>query len=298
MIVTRLEGGLGNQLFQYALGRNVAVQHNQPLSLDISRYHDTVVTATTRAYRLHHFAVEATPATDADLKPFTDTALTARLKRRLGAVIGWAGGYTTIHEKRNFTYDPHLFDQQGHLRLLGFWQHSAYLRPVEAQLRHELVVTTAPDERNRAALAEIAAAPAATALHIRRGDYVSDLEAAASRGMLLPDYYQRAAADLLSQHPDAHFFVFSDDPVWAAQNLHLPAPTRYFDHNDPDHEYEDLRLMQRCQHHIIANSTFSWWGAWLAATPSQRVYAPATWFARGVMTRDWSPPGWFLLPTD
>jgi hypothetical protein len=95
---------------------------------------------------------------------------------------------------------------------------------------------------------------------------------------------------------DPCFFVFSDDPRWARGNLAVDGPVTFVDHNGPEQHYEDLRLMSRCRHHVIANSTFSWWGAWLGAHPDQMVIAPKRWFASGTrQTQDLYPPRWLTM---
>lgn len=297
MIVTRLEGGLGNQLFQYAIGRRLALQRQQRLKLDISRYHDTVVTETTRAYRLHHLAIEADIATPSENQAFTDTRPVMRVQRKLTRTLNLHGGFITLNEQKNFSYDASVFEQRGHLRLIGFWQHRDYVAPIMDMLRREFAIVTPPTFINQAALNGIAAAPVSVSVHIRRGDYVSAPNASAVYGLLPLTYYERAAEKVLRHAPDAHFFVFSDDPAWAREHLRLPAPMRVFDHNDPDHDYDDLRLMIACQHHIIANSTFSAWAAWLSAHPEKRVYAPQRWFVR-VPSATWLPQDWHLLPNE
>jgi hypothetical protein len=114
-------------------------------------------------------------------------------------------------------------------------------------------------------------------------------------GLCSLDYYQEAVKRLSAQVSNPHFFVFSDDPAWTQENLRIAHPTTYVTHNDGAQAHEDMRLMSLCKHHIIANSSFSWWGAWLAAHPDQIVYAPARWFNRpdwSVDTRDLLPEHW------
>jgi hypothetical protein len=107
-------------------------------------------------------------------------------------------------------------------------------------------------------------------------------------------YYETAERLLLETSPGAQAFVFSDEPSWAAGNLRLSMPATFVSHNPPDRDYEDLYLMARCKHHIIANSTFSWWGAWLARYPAKLVVAPRVWFQGAdhrvddLIPRDWN----------
>ena len=108
----------------------------------------------------------------------------------------------------------------------------------------------------------------------------------------ITDALERVRKDI----PDAHLYVFSDDPVWAKENLTLDLPTCFISHNGPDRDYEDLRLMSNCQHHIIANSSFSWWGAWLCGNPGKIVVAPDPWFVDPEWNpRDIVPDGWVRM---
>jgi hypothetical protein len=115
-------------------------------------------------------------------------------------------------------------------------------------------------------------------------------------GVCSLDYYRAAFSEICSRVPDPHFFVFSDDTAWARANISLSERVTYVDHNGGDRSYEDLRLMTKCRNHIIANSTFSWWGAWLGAAPKQVVIAPRLWFAvKNDRARDLYPSQWLRL---
>ena len=136
----------------------------------------------------------------------------------------------------------------------------------------------------------------AVSMHIRRSDYVSG-PYVHNRFYLCPLSYYYAAIEILRKslsYPD--FFVFSDDIQWVKENLRLEYPTRYVDHNGPERDYEDLRLMSLCKHHVIANSTFSWWGAWLSTNPEKIVIAPQHWFKDAKRcTKDLIPGTWIRL---
>jgi len=128
---------------------------------------------------------------------------------------------------------------------------------------------------------------------VRRGDYLTSPAASGCHGVCPPEYYHAAVKELATRLRSPHFYVFSDDPAWVKAQLNLPHPTTFVDHNDAEHGYEDLRLMASCRHHIIANSTFSWWGAWLGGYPEKRVVAPQKWFRDDrVDTADLIPQGW------
>jgi len=162
----------------------------------------------------------------------------------------------------------------------GYFQSERYFEAHADVVRAELTPARPPDPQNARWLAEIAAEPRAVSLHVRRGDYVRNAKFAAHHGTCTPAYYDRALAYVTEQIGAAPvIYVFSDDPEWVRANMQLPCDVRVVGHNDASRNVEDLRLMSACRHHIIANSSFSWWGAWLNPRRDKVVAAPAMWFA-------------------
>ncbi len=278
MIVVTLRGGLGNQMFQYATGRALALRRDQPLYLDLSWF-DATTGATPRRYELGALRVEAAIAEPALLRPF---------ERR-------ARGHLRIVQQGRH-YDPRLAEAHApHLWLDGYWQCERYFADQRARLVDELAVAADPAPADRARLERIAAAAQPVALHVRRGDYVTDARAAAHHGCCSLDYYRQAVAQVRAQLPDARFFAFTDDPEWVSQHLDLGVPLASFS-DEPGRAargWEDLRLMRRCRGFIIANSSFSWWGAWLGG--ADVVVAPRRWFADGSDEGDIVPARWTRL---
>jgi hypothetical protein len=133
------------------------------------------------------------------------------------------------------------------------------------------------------------------ALHVRRGDYLTNTSAANYHGVCSLLYYQKAIDLLSSQYSNLYFYVFSDDIKWAESNLTIPFPTTFIGHNFGDQSFQDLRLISRCKHQIIANSSFSWWGAWLNSYENKTVIAPKKWFLNNKKTESLFPPSWQLL---
>lgn len=143
---------------------------------------------------------------------------------------------------------------------------------------------------------KVGAGGTAVSLHVRRGDYVSDARTHAAHGLCSIDYYRAAVRYIIDRVEAPEFFVFSDDIAWARGNLDISHPCHYLDHNRGAESYNDMRLMSLCHHHIIANSSFSWWGAWLNPRDDKIVVAPARWFASGNRRLDdLFPPGWVTL---
>jgi hypothetical protein len=280
MITTRIRGGLGNQLFQYCAGRALSLRHGVDLGLDLRDFDRP------RAFKvgLGHFNTQ-TVQTDL-LPPCKEDGV-----RALARFV--KGGYPKSYREASLGYDAQFETLGKHTHLKGYWQTERYFDAFEAEIRSDLQIITPPSAQNSEALSKIAAAPAVS-LHIRRGDYVSNEKFNTAHGTCDLTYYARAANALAQQMGvDPVIFAFSDDPAWVAQNLKLPFETHYIDFNDGDHNYEDLRLMAACKHHIIANSSFSWWGAWLNPDPAKIVVGPTQWFADpGKSNPDILPKTW------
>ena len=136
----------------------------------------------------------------------------------------------------------------------------------------------------------------AISMHVRRGDYVNNPQTNAFHGVCTIEYYQNAAALLAGQVAEPKFVVFTDDLAWACENLNLQWPTLFVEHDDDCLPHNDIWLMAQCSHHIIANSSFSWWGAWLGVNPQRLVIAPAQWFRQpDIDTSDLFPEAWVRL---
>ena len=290
MIVTELYGGLGNQMFQYAIGRALASKHDATLKLDTSRFKDYPL----RSYALGHLSIEADELTDNERSKLQviqiSTNWVARLAKRL---FGRNGLY--LVSERSFAFDPSVLSASAACYLRGYWQSPKYFAAIEPQIRREFTVR-APLEGRNLELSQEMAGSMSVSLHVRRGDYASNAHTNRFHGTCGPEYYVAAEAALIERLGAFRLFVFSDDPEWARANLRLESPVTFVHHNGPERDYEDLRLMSLCHHHIIANSTFSWWGGWLCANDAKLVVAPRAWF-RGVNhdTSDLVPESWLQV---
>lgn len=285
MIALVLKDGLGNQLFQYAAGRSLAEKKKTKLKLDISHYKVNKV----RTYSLHHFAIQEDFITDNE-----KLMLRARNWISKGMkTLGVSAPARRFNEK-DFQYDPTFFDLPDSLYIEGYWQSEKYFLPIESIIRKEFVVKSEPDETNKSLLEQINSGNSVS-LHIRRGDYVTDLNINSIHGVIGLDYYQHSI-EYISQHvKEPRFFVFSDDMDWVKQNLRIDNfPVHYMNHNG-NQDYEDLRLMYSCRHNIVANSSFSWWGAWLNNNKDKIVIAPVNWFKSQYRNNDLVPESWIKL---
>lgn len=285
MIVVRLTGGLGNQMFQYALGRKLALARGVPLRLDI----DVFASDRKRAYRLDNLKIQAEPATPADMRGLRPRF--RKLARRREALFGRSPRLVLEH---GFGFDPAVLDCAPNAYLDGYWQAEPYFADIRDTLIEDFRPRLPLSEARQDLLAQIAETTAVS-VHVRRGDYVSNAKIAAQHGHLPADWYRAAMQSMAENLENPTFFVFSDDPAWVRANLASDWPLHLVDFGD-DREYEDLHLMARCHHHVTANSSFSWWGAWLDPRPDKIVIAPRQWFrASDVDTRDLVPADWQRL---
>ncbi len=281
-IITRLFGGAGNQLFQYAAARAMADRLCCPLQVD-ARY---VAGSADRGDCFAHFA-NARFQREGDLPPAkSDGWLRYGFWRAFGRS-------PRLYREKGLGYDPVLAELGAGTYLHGYWQSERYFAKSADQIRADLRFTTPLDPANAEMAAQIAEASMPLALHVRRGDYV----ASGAYAAMTSEYYRQAA-----QHVDASSdnsptcFVFSNDPAWARDNLDLGFETVIVDINDEMTGHFDLHLQSLCAHNVIANSTFSWWAAWLNPNPDKIVIAPKTWFNDPRLSNpDLIPDGWTRL---
>jgi hypothetical protein len=292
MIISNLLGGLGNQMFQYAAGRALSLERGQPLHLDISRFAD---------YRLHQgFELQRVFYCPVDV------ANAAEVRR----ILGWQGAplirrvlarpALAAFRREGFVVEPHFHywpgirDVPQDCYLLGYWQSEKYFRNVTAEIRVDFTFNAELASRN-AELAEQISQVNAVSLHVRRGDYAQDPKTNDTHGLCSLEYYRAAIQYVADRLEQPYFFIFSDDMAWVKTNLKIDFQRRYIDHNRGAESYNDMRLMSLCQHHIIANSSFSWWAAWLNPCATKMVVAPKRWFANAKNIDDLIPETWVSL---
>jgi hypothetical protein len=306
-VVTCLFGGLGNQMFQYAAGRSLAMRTGARLVLDATGF---TLPQARRAYALEGYALAAEIRGDGYRYPPTQSAVrfpapklyrwidrAARLVRARNIPIGRAAGENafSVFTERSFDFDPRFQNCGPQTYLVGYWQSERYFADIAHLIRRELTYRLEPDAPNAAWSARIRAANA-ICVHVRRADYLLPAHFR-HHGLCSPDYYRRAMRLMRERVGHAQFFVFSDDWQWCREHL-ADADTVVVDANRPEAGQDELRLMAACRHHVIANSSLSWWAAWLAASAGQVVVAPVPWFTHRPETPDLFPAGWLTLPRD
>ncbi|WP_164660829.1 alpha-1,2-fucosyltransferase [Tropicibacter sp. Alg240-R139] len=281
MIITRLHGRLGNQMFQYAAAAGLAARVGTQVALDARGAIARGEGVLTRVFDLP--LVEPKP--QPPLK--SDSLLRYGLWRAFG-------NSPKFRREQGLGYNPQFEDWADSTYLHGYWQSERYFSLIADHIRRAFTFPAFSNTQNAEMAARIGETQAIS-LHVRRGDYVS------LNAHVLCDqsYYEAALARVLeSVEGTPTVFVFSDDPQWAKDNLPLPVEKVVVDFNGPDTDFEDMRLMSLSQHNIIGNSSFSWWGAWLNQTPGKQVAGPSKWFGDPNLSNpDILPSGWHRIDT-
>lgn len=284
-VISRLHGGLGNQLFQYAVGRAVALRTGAELLLDARLLAD----ANPFQYDLGHFQIEARVAAENELPPAKDRKIAYGLWRLFGRSPRFV-------RERGLAYNERIATITADCYLHGYFQSQRYFADIAPTLWSDLKFKQ-PITGENARMAERIGNGPSVSMHIRRGDYITNAKAQAAHGSTDLGYYERALAEIRSRTgQDPVVYLFSNDPQWVRENMQLDAELVPVAINDGRTAHEDLRLMSLCDHNIIANSTFSWWGAWLNPSHTKIVVAPERWFASHKLSNpDITPPGWLRL---
>lgn len=270
MIITRITGGLGNQMFQYAIAKSLAIKNNDTFKLDISFYPKQ----TLRKYELHYFNIEENIAIYEECNRLRGKEdLIFKIKNKLGIKINRPKSY--YNEKEIVKFDENIFKLKGNIYLDGYWQNEKYFKGIRDELLKDFTLKQKISKEAKEYLDQIKNTNSIS-LHIRRGDYVQNKHTNQVHGICGLDYYKKTISYMLQKMEHPVFFIFSDDIEWCKENFDF-LDNKVFVENTKS-AIEDLELMKNCDHNIIANSTFSWWGAWLNENEDKIVIAPKQWF--------------------
>ena len=274
MIVVRLIGGLGNQMFQYAMGRAIADRLQVSLKLDTTAFRND----TKRRYELWALNIVEELASDAEISD-AHSATQSRLHLR----------------ETGLGFDSNALQAPDGAYVDGYWGSEQYFASIEERIRAEF--SFRGDLRGKDLdIVEQMREGDSISLHVRRGDMANDPHTRNFHGLCTEEYYASCVEHMAKQLEHPRFFVFSDDPEWVRNNLSLGYPMTVIDHNAGSRSYADMRLMSMCRHHIIANSTFSWWGAWLNPSADKIVLMPRRWLSEYTTDDlDVRPPTWVAL---
>jgi hypothetical protein len=292
-------GGLGNQLFQYAIGRHLSIIGKTSLKLDLTQLEERPSSNTyvVRSYELDRYNLKVQIAEKKDIAFFkSDNSLTSRvfirIKKRLRMI--------NLIKEDGFEFEPEIFSSRKNIYLDGYWQSEKYFYQINEKIRDEITLKEdlLAEINNSPGLRDVLIQIARTnsvAVHFRRGDYIRDPLLKKHYAECLPEYYNQAITLINTRTSLPRYFLFSDEPDWLKTTVYFREQGTIIENNPA---FIDLYLMSICKHNIIANSSFSWWGAWLNNNPQKIVIAPQKWFADeevNKQTKDLIPDKWIRI---
>ncbi|NEU06808.1 alpha-1,2-fucosyltransferase [Flavihumibacter sp. R14] len=294
MIIVKLQGGLGNQMFQYALGRAFVNEIRIPLYFDATFFRDNSANIhTIRSYQLDLFDIEVVHAPENNLGQFINPSAKQKYLNKIGLFR------KTYFKELTFDFKPEIFNLPTPVYLDGYWQSEKYFERISGSIREAFDFRKHLSSTSVDISKEIAQKGTSVSIHIRRGDYISSSSTNRVHGTCSIDYYRNAMALMEKKIKSPFYYFFSDDTDWVQDNLIDGLENCcLISHNTGSDSWQDMALMSQCQHHIIANSSFSWWGAWLNPSDSKVVVAPQNWFADtnlNSQTKSLIPENWICL---
>lgn len=269
MIIVNLTGGLGNQMFQYAFGKKIATK----LKTDLKLHFTDALFNTKRPYALDVYNVSASMATTEDLRKLgiIQNRVINRVQYLITERLGIQFNRHIVTQKYPYIFDSKYFSIKNDSYIQGFWQDIRYFKDIEDILRKEFTPKKRLDEKNQKIFKKIQESTSVS-IHVRRGDLITNKANARFIGL---NYYIKNINKINKLKNNSIFFVFSDDISWCKQNLNsFMSSVYYIDNNKGKESYKDLFLMSSCKHNIIANSSFSLWGAWLNQNKNKILIKP------------------------
>lgn len=284
MIISRIIGGLGNQLFQYAAGKALALRHHTELLLDVTAFDEYKL----RNFDLAAFHTGLNFATKEQVNSFINRSIAGKIRDNIFPMT-----FRKVYKEKQFHFQSRFLQAPANIYLQGYWQSEKYFLPVAEIIKKEFTVKE-EYTRNVTALAAKLSSTPSVSVHIRRGDYKNPTTVEI-HGILEARYYKKAIQLINQKIPGACFYFFSDDMNWVKENLPVENAVYVSGVMSQTH-IEDFFLMSQCKHNIIANSSFSWWAAWLNNNPEKIVIVPKNWFNKGPRdTYDLYPEGWLTI---
>lgn len=266
--IVKFNGGLGNQMFQFAFARALELKTGVKTFFDMSFFEKKY----SRPYELNIFNLETKQINDFLSKLKLNIIWKFRKKLNGKNFLG-----LNFYSEPHFEFDENLFKLEPNTYIEGFFQTENYFKDIEDKLRNDFQFKNQPSEENKKLIERINNTNSIS-LHIRRGDYVQKKRYQNVYATCSLDYYRRGVEYIAERFATPNLFIFSDDIEWVKTNLDLPYESTYVSHNKGRNSYEDMRLMSLCKHNVIANSSFSWWGAWLNNNKEKVVISPLKWF--------------------
>ena len=272
MIIVRVAGGLGNQMFQYAMYKSLE-KKGKLVKLDSKSFYETKKEH--NGYELERiFDIKPNKPTKEDLEKFDENNISTlfKIKRKL------FGDKKFVYDTKEYVFNKDVYKLKNSY-LNGYWQSIKYFEGIENDIKKDFRFKNQLDNKNLEILNEIENSNSIS-IHIRRGDYMSPENYNMYGCIATPTYYKKAIKVIEEKVENPTFFVFSNDMDWVKKNIQINSRVFYIDINSGNGSYKDMQLMSNCKHNIIANSSFSWWGAWLNENKNKIVIAPKKWINR------------------
>ncbi len=291
MYIVKINGGLGNQMFQYAFAYTLSKKNKSNVKLDTEIFE----TYHLRKYELYLFniSLDLIPKNEFEQLKYKHKNIFNKILQKIKKKENFFS--YLYYREAIFNFDKNIFKLQGDIYFDGYWQSEKYFNEYRDELLQHFTFKNKLSNQSKNYYQEILANESVS-LHIRRGDYVSNLKTNSVHGLCSLEYYQFAISLLENKTIKPTFFIFSDDLIWAKENINFIDNLIFIelDKDTPDHE--EMYLMSQCKHNIIANSSFSWWGAWLNQNKNKIVIAPKKWFNDiSINTNDLIPESWIRL---
>lgn len=278
MIIVKVTGGLGNQMFQYAMYKSLE-KKGKHVKLDSTSYYN--VKKEHNGYELERvFDIKPNKPNKEDLKKFDENNISIldRIKRK------FFGDKKFVYDTKEYVFNENIYKLKNSY-LNGYWQSIKYFEGIEEDIRKDFKFKKELDNKNLEILNEIENSNSVS-IHIRRGDYMTPENYKIYGNIATPKYYKESIKLIEEKIENPTFFVFSNDMEWVKENIQINSRVFYVDINSGDDSYKDMQLMSKCKHNIIANSSFSWWGAWLNENKNKIVVAPKKWINRDDVDSD------------
>lgn len=294
-------GGLGNQFFQYAFAKAYSMKNNCEVLFDLSAYNLNdgqqkyyIFMEQNIPYVLDRFNTKVKTASLEQcnaIKNFTKKSSVPKVFRKLFKIPMNQHPFIIKERNGSGTYDSYLMRYRKNAYMIGYFQTEKYFKKLRQALLDDLSVVEELNDANKSMLEQINSSNSVS-LHVRRGDY---LKLGGLHRVCSLEYFTQSIS-YISEHIDSpHFYIFSHDMTWAKENLVIKHPHTFVDINPIEKWFPDLELMKSCKHNIVANSSFSWWSAWLNQNPQKIVIAPRPWFNDDGKMKDIVPREWISI---
>ncbi len=292
MIITRLIGGLGNQMFQYAFGKNLAIKNKTELKIDTSVLLDRSQKENIvhRNFDLDIFNIETKFASKHDIKKCNSNNLNYRVLRKINK-------YSLVLEEYNYNNEK-LLQIRNNTLIQGYWQNYKLFSDIDNQIKNDFTLSFNLNNKQKE-LSEKINNTNSVCVNFRRTDYINIVGTNKLMGELSLKYYEKSINYIAERIDNPYFYIFSDDIEWCKENFKISFPCTFVEHEYAGEKFKIyLQLLSECKHQIIPNSTFAWWGAWLNKNPKKIVISPKQWFTneeKNSQTVDLIPKTWIRI---